>query len=573
MNRTAFWIGLSVLAVVAMLWLWVGGGPRIESGSALVLDVQGAYVETSASPLLARVLGDGPRPLIGLLSELTKAERDDRLESVVLRIRPLQIGWGKAQELRDAIARLGAEGRRTVAWLEVESFGPNLEYYVASAADEVWVAPATRNPFVGLAAEYLFLGGFFEKLGVDVEYERVGRYKTAVESFAESKMSEANREMTTALLDSIESQFLSGIGAGRGLDPEAVREAVDAAPISPAEMQELGLVDGVGFFDELMDHLGDPPVVEAEEYARVDAESVGFDPVATLALVYGSGAVVTGEGGSDLGGDPVLAAGTVARAIEDASMDSEVSGILFRIDSPGGSALASDLVWHATQRARERGKPVVASFSDVAASGGYYVAAGADRIVAQPGTYTGSIGVFVLRPVLGGLFEKLGIGVEAMTRGTHADLLLASRPLTPRTRARLRADVQEVYELFVSRVAEGRSLPRDAVDAVGRGRVFTGAQAEEAGLVDALGGLRDAVGLLKEEIGLDRDDDVVLVTYPPPRPLAEQIRELLGASLRRAALAGLGDLGDARLAAWLRTLAPLERGAPVLIPPVIPRIR
>ncbi len=568
MRRRGIWIAVALL-VLAALWLVTGAGPRIEQGSALVIDLQGAYVETTRPPLVARFLGDGPQPLIGLLSELTKAERDDRLETVVFRVRSLEIGWGKAQEIRDAISRLGAKGRRTVAWLEVERFGPHLEYYVASAADEVYTAPSALTPLVGLAAEYVFLGGLFEKLGVEIEYERVGRYKSAVETFAEKKMSEANREMTTALLDSIESQFLAGIAEARGLEVDAVSEAVDAAPVSPEEMQAHGLIDGALFFDELLDELGDPPVVEAGVYARVDAASVGHDPVASVALVYGAGTITTGEGRSPTGG-PVFAAESVARAIRDAAEDSEVRGILLRIDSPGGSALASDRVWRAVRLAREEGKPVVASFSDLAASGGYYVASAADRIVSQPATYTGSIGVLVLRPVLGGLLERLGIGVETMTRGTHADLLLASRPLSPRTRARLRASVRSVYDLFVERVAEGRSLAPDAVDAAGRGRVFTGAQAAELGLVDSLGGMRDALGELKREIGLDPDDDVLLLVYPPPQPLAAQIRDLLGLSLRRsaAALAGLAELPD-----WLPSLGMLEPGAPVLIPPLIPQIR
>ncbi len=574
MRSTLRWIGLAVLAVAVAVWLFVGRGPTIAEGSALVLDLGGTYVEASTSPLVARLVGDAPRSLLGLYSEITKAERDDRIGTVLLRIRPLGVGWAKAQEIRDAILRLREGGRRTVAWLELERFGPNLEYYVASAADEVWMAPGSRNPLVGLAAEPLFLGGMFEKLGVDIEYERIGRFKTAVESYAEEKMSAPNREMTTALLDSIESQLLRGIAEGRGLEPEQVSEAIDAAPVSADEMQELGLVDGVAYFDELVDTLGDPPLVEAEEYALVDGSDVGHDPVATLAIVYGTGPVVTGRAGSTPAGGSVLASETVAEAIEDAAEDPEVRGILFRIDSPGGSALASDVVWHATQRARAKGKPVVASFSDMAASGGYYVAAGADHIVAQPATYTGSIGVFVLRPVVGGLLERLGIGVEPITRGAHADLLLSSRPLSPRTRARLRADVRGVYDLFVARVAEGRDLEPEAVDAVGRGRVFTGAQAREAGLVDSLGGLRASLRELKRAAGLDPEADVMLVAYPQPKPLVLQVRELLGLSVARAAREAVGL---ARLPEWLpdglRGLERLESHTPLLVPPLIPRIR
>ena len=265
----------------------------------------------------------------------------------------------------------------------------------------------------------------------------------------------------------------------------------------------------------------------------------------------------------------MLASTTVARAIDEASQDEDIEAILFRIDSPGGSALASDIVWRATQRARERGVPVVASLSDVAASGGYYVAAGADKIVAQRGTLTGSIGVFVLRPIVGGLFDKLGIGVEALTRGAHADLLLSTEPLSPGARSRMREEVRAVYDLFVSRVAAGRDMEPAAVDAVGRGRVFTGEQAYEAGLVDALGGFRDAVREAKLAAGLAEDADVTLVPYPPPQPLAEQLMETLG--VRVAALAPRLP-HPAPVAAMLDTLTILPTGTPLLLPPFFPEI-
>jgi protease-4 len=567
------WIaGLAVLLLL-LAWLVVGRGTGVEDGTVLVMDVEGSYVETHATPYLARLLGPPERPLIHLLSELAKAERDERLSAVVLRIRPLAIGWGKADEIRAAIARIGERGRRTVAYLEIEKYGANLEYFVASGADEIYLAPGSRNPFVGLAAEYLFLGGFFEKIGVEIEYERVGKYKSAVESYAESKMSEANREMTTALLDSVYDRFVEVVAEARSLNPEQVHATIDDAPTTPAEMQEHGLSDGIGFFDEILERVRgaeeERPVMEGAEYAEVDPSSVGFDPVASFALIYGTGPVVAGAESGGLTGRQVLASTTVSEAFEAAAEDSEIDAIIFRIDSPGGSAMASDLVWRATQLAREKGKPVVASFSDVAASGGYYVACGADRIVSQPATLTGSIGVFVLRPILGGLFEKLGVGVEAMTRGEHADLLLSSQRLSPRTRRRLRADVRGVYQTFVGRVAEGRALAPEAVDAIGQGRVWTGAQASEIGLVDALGGVRTAVLEAKKAVGLEEDDDVVLVSYPLPKPLAQQIADALGNSLRASVPSLFLAPAVEKLVSALQVL---PAGTPLLIPPGLTEI-
>ena len=538
----------ALLVLIAIVWWLSPKGPVIEQGSVLVLDLEGSYVESAEPPLLSRLTAEPPRPLASLLSDLAKAERDTRLAAVVLRVRSLEIGWAKAQEIRDAIARLGDHGRRTIAYLETESFAGNLEYYVASAAQELFVTEATRAPIVGLAGEFLFFGGLFEKLGIELEVERVGQYKSAAETFAGRQMSDAAREMNSSLLDSLDEQFVSGIAQSRRLTPAAVRAAIDTAPAEPGELEKLGLVDGTLRLDEVVARAGGGPEVKQEDYQRVDPAIVGFKPVARLALVYGSGAVTSGEGHRTPSGAPVLASETVSQALEDAADDPEIAAIVFRIDSPGGSALAADVVWNAAQRARAKGKPLIASFSDVAASGGYYVAAGADAIVASPATLTGSIGVFVLRPVIGGLLEKLEIGVESITRGAHADLQLSSRPLSPESRSRLRREVYSVYELFVKRVADGRRLDASGVDTVGRGRVWTGTQAAERGLVDELGGLHSAVQLAKKKLNLDPNADVALVPYPPPRPLAEQIAEMFS-QVRVAA-------APQPLAGWLR---PLER--------------
>jgi protease-4 len=548
--RTARRFLIAVAVAAFAVWILLpGGGPRIEDGSVLILDLEGEFIETAEPPFFARFLGNRGRPFVSILSEIAKAERDERLATVIFRIRDLSLGWAKAQELRDAIADLSAAGRHTVAYLELANFGANLEYYVASAADETYAAPAARAPVVGLAAEYLFLGGLWERFGVEVEVERIGRYKSAAESFAGRSMSDATREMAESLLDSVDAQFVEGIAQGRSLPEEAVRDAIAAAPIDPAEMQTWGLVDGVMQLDELVEHLGGGDVVDAEDYAAVLPSDVGFDPVAQFALVYGSGNVVTGKGRASPNGSPILA--------------SDIDAIIFRIDSPGGSPLASDIVWRATQRVKAEGKPIIASFSDVAASGGYYVAAGSDTIVASPASITGSIGVFVLRPVLGGALEKLDIGFESLTRGRHADLQLSTRPLSGPSRERLRAEVRSIYDLFVERVADGRGAEPAEIDAVARGRVWTGAQALEAGLIDELGGLRAAVAVGKRRLSLDEDADVALVVYPPPRSLADQLVEAMGGARLTLAPTPL-DSVVARARPWLRALAD---GAPAALLP------
>ncbi len=555
-----------VLVLLAALAFWLlprGGGPTIEEGSILALDLEGDFVEAADPPLLSRLMGDRRRAFVSVLSELRKAERDERIAAVVIRVRDLQIGWAQAQEIRDAIRSVRGAGKKTLAYLELASFGANLEYYVATSADEVHAAPGTRAPVVGLAAEYLFLGGLFESVGVELEVERIGRYKTAADTLAGTEMSDAHREMAEALLDSIDEQFVGGIAEGRGLSPDFVRTAIDSAPADPEEMVSLGLIDAVSFFDQVVEAAGGGPLLEGKDYAGVGLEELGIVPAAQFALVYGSGNVVVGRGQVSPGGSPVLASDTVSEALEDAAEDDSIDAIIFRIDSPGGSALASDVVWRATQLARAEGKPLIASFSDVAASGGYYVAAGADAVVASEGSITGSIGVFALRPVIRDLLDRLDVGVEGLTRGAHADLLLASRPLSEPTRERLRSQIDSVYQQFLGRVSTGRGLETAEVDAVGRGRVWTGAQAAEIGLVDELGGLRTAVDQGKEALDLDPDADVVLIPYPKPRSLVQQLDD----ALRRVALEAAPRLPLPRpLEGLLALLETTPTGAPALVP-------
>jgi len=567
---------LVVLLVGGVGWLLFHERPGFAppAGSTLVIDLAGDYQETAGTPLFARLAGEQKQPLLPLLSQLRLAERDDRITGVLIKVHSLGIGWGKAQELREAITSLREKGRHPIAYVEVEGFGANLEYYVASAAEEVWLAPATRTPFVGLAAEYLFLGGLWEKLGVKIDVERIGEYKSAAEIYADKEMSEPHREMANSLLDSITDQFVAGVAQSRGLDEEKVRSAMNAAPMTAEDMKAAGLVTGIAYVDEILKQRGDPKIVKAEEYAAVDPASVGFAPKATFAVIYGAGPVQLGEGSSRR--SLALASEDVAKALRDAAEDDSIKAILFRVDSPGGSPLASDLVWHAVQEARKH-KPVVASVSDMAASGGYYVIAGTDGLVAPPGSLVGSIGVYVLRPMLEGLFEKLGIGYTGLTRGEHADMLLSGKPMSDASRALLAREVRGTYDLFVKRVADGRGLSPERVDGIGRGRVWTGAQGVEIGLVDSLGGIRAATNLAKEKVGLKKDDDVGLVPYPRAKPLLEQVREAVESggieearvAIARAALPSL-PAPVARLAAWV---ASVPAGAPALLPPVAIDIR
>jgi protease-4 len=278
---------LLVVAILIGLAAWVllpGRGVHVEQGSILVLDLEGDFVEATEPSFWSRLLGGAPRPFVGILSELAKAQRDERLAAVVLRIRTLQVEWGMAEELRGAIADLAAK-RRTVAYLEVGSLAANREYFVATGAPEIVVAPGATSPVMGLAAEFLFLGGLWEKIGAGVETIGKGEYKSAAETLAGTKMSAAHREMATAILDSTYAAFVDGIASSRELTPDFVRGVIDSAPVAPEELRGVGLVDRVAFLDETIAGIGEGPVVQAEEYRGVDPESVGFAPVARVARV------------------------------------------------------------------------------------------------------------------------------------------------------------------------------------------------------------------------------------------------------------------------------------------------
>ncbi|MEZ4282868.1 MAG: signal peptide peptidase SppA [Myxococcota bacterium] len=580
--RTASRVRILILLLLLCFGLYAllrpfSGAPvePIADGSTLVVELGGEYIEAPSASPLARLVGEPTRPFVDLLSVFTLAERDARIDAVVLRIQPLEIGWGKADELRAAIGRLRAKGKQTIALLEVQNFSANKELYVGSAADEIHFAPGAAVPLVGMAAEYVFLGGFWEMLGIQFDVARAGKYKSAVEIYAERTMSEASREMANSLLDDTYDRFVAALAEDREQTPDAVRATIDRGLVRTAALVEAGLVDGEIHLDALLDRLGGG-VVKHADYLHTDPRKLGFDPQTRFALVYGTGTVVQGEAeGGPFAGAPSFASESVSRAILEAAEDPDIAAIILRIDSPGGSALASELIWRALEQAKAKGKPVIASFSDVAASGGYYVAAAADAIVSDPGTLTGSIGVFALRPALKGLLEKLEIGVDSLTRGTHADFLLSGDKLSPEAHARLQDSVLETYQLFLARVAAGRSLTTEQVDAIGQGRVWTGAQAHAAGLVDELGGLYTAVRRAKREVGLDEDVDVALVPFPKEKPLTQQLLEVFQGVAAQAALraAGPGVRWPApldRLAAWTRDM---PQDAPLLIPPVLVEIR
>ncbi len=557
-----------VLFSVSLVAAWLlGRGPSIPDSSILVLEIAGNFVEEPPADSLSRLLAPGPS-LATLLLQLDKARVDDRVAGVLLHIRPLELGYARIQELRRSLQRVRDAGKVVIALLDLSSLNATREYYLASVSNRVYVVPGFQGAFAGIAGQYLFLGGLFEKLGIQVEYERIGEYKSAPESFAETGMSAPARRNLNQVLDALYLQIVSGVAEGRSLEPALVRALIEEAPGSASEFLAAGLADGVATREDVIKSAGleDAHELDLATYAKIDPTSIGLRNGPQVALIFGSGTIVQSASGRGFAAED-FSSDRVAGALRAAAKDAAVRAIVLRVNSPGGSALASDQVWRAIESARAE-KPVVISMGDAAASGGYYVSSAADAIVAEPATVTGSIGVFVIRPALEGLYKKLGIGTELFVRGKYAALPASSGILEPFERERLEQLVRSIYNEFLERVSTGRGLEPEEVDELGRGRIWLGSEAIEVGLVDELGGLYTAFEVAKRKAGIEPEVDPARVIFPGPRTLAERIRSLLQGQLL-VELAGrwlpaqvrLGEIPSA-----LRDLALSAPGEPSLLP-------
>lgn len=521
-RRTRYILLFLLVAIVAAVVTGSRlGGPKIETGSYLLLNVRGQYVEAPPQDVIGRLAGGG-RPLLGLLRTIRAAKSDERIAGVVVRVGPLGIGWAKAQDIRDAFADFRKSNKPLLALLEQEATGSNIEYYVASAAEQVFLSPAVTAPLSGLASNFMFLGGVWEKLDIELTVEKVREYKTMGDMLANKRMTEAHREMANSLLDSLDGQFVNGLAEARGLNAADIRQLIDDCPVTPAQYETAKLSDGTRYLEAIHENLGGDQIrlVEDDDY-ELDIGSNRFAGSPQVAVIYAAGTIINGQSTTSLQGE-MVGADTLREALKEAEEDDNVKAVILRVDSPGGSALASDLIWRATQKVRDS-KPVIVSMSDVAGSGGYYISTGASRIVAQPGTLTGSIGVVFARPNIRGLLHNLGINTETMTRGKYAYLDDFTSPVDASGRQKLVAEMNHIYEQFVDRVANGRSLSPEAVNKIGRGRVWTGEQAKENGLVDDLGGFHTAIDVAKEQSGIEAETEVDLVFFPKEKPLLARL--------------------------------------------------
>lgn len=531
--------------------------PRWGSAKVLTLTLDAPLDEQALAPTLPFLGGDERASLALLYRGFLAARTDPTVVGVALYIQDAAFGLAKAQELRRQLSELDRAGKPVRCYLETAGEGGNgtLEYYLASACTSIALAPAGEINLLGLYADSPFLRGGLDKLRIQPSFLTAGEFKSAGEIFTEVRHSPAAKVALDALLDSFFGQIVDGIASARKSDATTVRAWIDAAPLSAAAALEKGLVDELAYPDEFragLDKLGDGDAEKVDflDYAR---RSAGRLPGGKrVAILFAQGAIVRGGGGSDpFASENVLGSADMARELRDLADDDSVVAVVLRIDSPGGSALASDLILREVEQLREK-KPVVVSMSDVAASGGYYIAARATRIVAEPATITGSIGVVTGKLATGRFQEELlGVTHDPLQRGASADLYSTLKPFDERQRAQLRQRVDEIYGRFLDHVAAGRKLSRSAVEAVAAGRVWTGADALAVGLVDELGGLDRAVALAREAAKLPETEKLPLVFLPKAPSFLELFSSHGSTGLEERLFAVAADRLEARLQARL----------------------
>ncbi|MFN7143300.1 MAG: signal peptide peptidase SppA, partial [Myxococcota bacterium] len=494
-----------------------GGG--VTADSFLEVSLEGALSDAPGDVGFVVDPKDFPPLVTEVAANIRRAAKDDRIQGLYLEVGSIGAGWAATQEIRDAVADFSASGKPCHAYGETFD---NKAYYLASACENVYIAPAGLMLLNGFEVTTEYYAGTLEKIGVKSNFEHVGDYKSAVEPFERTGPSEAAALATNEMLDSLYEQLVAGISKGRGMDTEQVRALVNDPPITPEAALAAGLVDGLKYRDEVREGIAGEERTDLADY-REASSPLGASR--SIAIVHAEGQIISGESGSPVFGGAMVGDRTLAELFEEVREDEDVAAVVLRVNSPGGSGLASDAIWHEIKRTREAGKPVVVSMGDYAASGGYYIAAAADAIVAQPGTLTGSIGVFGGKMNLAGLYDKLGITFHTWQRGQLAGMLSSTRDFSDVERAKFRQFLEGFYDVFLTRVADGRGMTKEEVHQVAQGRVWTGAQAKERKLVDELGGVDVAIAKARTLAGVPEDEELGILRLPKRRTFLDELLE------------------------------------------------
>ena len=537
-TRRTVWIIVGILGVlllvgilgIAIIWIALRKGePTIRDNSVLALRITGPLPDYTPDDPFKRLFGGPDQSLTGLVMQFKKAKVDKRIKAILLDVNMSGLGWGKAEELRDAIADFRSSGKPVYAFME---FGLNKEYYIATACDKIFVAPSGELFINGLAADVMFFRGSLDKLGIYPDIYQIGKYKSAGDTFTQKKMTDAHREYINELLDDLFNRYVNTIAQTRHKTPDEVRAIIDDAPYNAVKAKQVGLIDEAMYKDDVENQLkkllgykdsDSFTPVRGADYRDVSPESLGLNKGERIAVIYATGDIGSGPSQNSPSGDQSIGSDTVSKALNDAAADKTIKAVVLRVDSPGGSGLASDIIWHAVEAANQK-KPVVVSMSDVAASGGYYISASASKIIAQPSTITGSIGVVAGKPVVRGFYDWLGISNEYVLRGKNAGMFRETEKFSDDERAKFEDWIKYTYyNDFVPKVAKGRKKDPQFIDSVGQGRVWTGAQAKDRSLVDEFGGLDRAVEVAKQLAKIPADKGVERVILPYPTTFLQQL--------------------------------------------------
>ena len=526
---------------LAALYLLVGREPSVPSNAVLRLTIGGDLAEVAPTDVVAYVRGARTPTVRGIVNDLRKAKVDGRISAVMLKLTGFSTPyWGKIQEIRDALIDFRTSKKPVYAYLE---YGGDQDYYLASATDKVFLTPSSPLDFAGVAMYEVFLRGLLDKFGVYPDLHHIGDYKTFSNTFTEKGFTAAHREMDASMNRDLYDQIVHGVANARGKTEADVRRLIEDGPYLPKAAKEAGLIDDLAYEDQALARLREarPDAtrdIDGDDYARIGLSSLGLNKGPRIAVIYFAGAIASGKNGYDPLEGATIGSDTLIEYIRKVRKDSSIRAIILRIDSPGGSVVASDAIWRELMLAKKEkaDRPIVASMSDLGASGGYYIAAPAEAIVAEPSTLTGSIGIVGGKFVTGGVYEKLGANLDSTSIGKNAEMNSPIRPYNPEERKKVDEQLKAFYDDFVAKVAESRHKTPEEIDHLGQGRVWTGQQAKAIGLVDALGGLDRAVAIAKERAKIPGDSDVELVTYPAPKSFYELVTDEVSGNTQAAAI-------------------------------------
>jgi protease-4 len=519
--------GLTLLIVVfAIVKLASSFGEKpvtVADGSTLILKLEGELPEkTPAEIPLPMFEAQTPMTVHEVWETFRKAAADSKVKGIIFEPRGMQIGWAKMQEVREEILQFKKSGKPIITYLREPGAR---EYYLASATDRIIIAPEDSLDLKGLRVEGIFIKNTLDKLGIKADVVHAGKYKDAGDLFTQTSMSPETREVLNQILDQFYGNLIDTIAQGRKKQSDAVRALIDKGPFMANEALANGLVDAFGYDDQAGDEMknrlkqSELKKVSGKAYLKVPAAAGGV--TRRIALIVGDGEITRGRGGSS-SDDQGITASAFIKLLKQVEDDSTIKGVILRVDSPGGEGTASDDILHAEKNLSKK-KPMVISMSDLAASGGYYMAITGDPIIAYPNTLTGSIGVIYARMSLHGLYDKIGVNKELLTRGHYADLDSDYSPLNDDQRQKLASQIDAFYRSFVGKVADGRKKTFEQIEPLAQGRVWLGAQAKLNGLVDELGGLDKAVELVRKKANIAASDKITLVPYPAKRSVFDSI--------------------------------------------------